>query len=141
MPYGGTYTGGTATLDAVDETIVHGTGTLWLANATDLDTFTIDGNARGLVADVISDTELHLMAPWPGSNFTNAAYIIVQDSPGRHPQMATARAIMDVKESLRAFRYSKPLFGIKESFVDDPPIDYAVDEMLIVGDTPTGEFV
>lgn len=143
MLYGGFYEIGTASLDGVDDDIVNIVGALLLDNIVPEDTWEYAGR-RVSIVEVISDSKIRLKYDWPDSSFSSVAggtWVIRKDSPLRNPAVAQARTLRDQYERLRIFDQSKPILGLVEFGVNSPPVDYSVNDALVVGPTPTGEFV
>lgn len=143
MVYGGFYEIGTASLDGVDDDIVNIVGALLVDEVISEDSFEYAGR-RISIAEVISDTRIRLKYDWPDSPFSSVAggtWVIRKDSPLRNPAISQARTLRDQYERLRIFDQSKPILGIVEFGVDSPPVDYAVNDALVIGASPTGEFV
>ena len=70
---------------------VTGSGTLWLANVSAADSFTIAGDGVMYdVASVDSDTQVTLSVPYAGSTAAGAVYTIARDftSPDDFPEMS-----------------------------------------------------
>ena len=143
MVYGGFYEIGTASLDGVDDDIVNIVGALLVDEVISEDSFEYAGR-RISIAEVISDTRIRLKYDWPDSPFSDVAggtWVIRKDSPLRNPAQAQARTLRDQYEKLRIFDQSKPILGLVEFGVNTPPVDYAVNDALVIGGSPTGEFV
>ena len=71
---------------------VTGSGTLWLANVSAGDSFTVAGDGVMYdVASVDSDTQITLSAPYAGTTASGAVYTIARDftSPDNFPELTT----------------------------------------------------
>ena len=85
------YSKGTATVTNGSPTVT-GSNTLWLANATASDSFTVAGD--GVIYDVASvdsDTQVTLSVNYAGSTASGAVYTIARDftSPDNFPELTT----------------------------------------------------
>ena len=85
------YKTGTATVTNGSATVT-GSGTLWLANVTAGDSFTVAGDGVMYdVASVDSDTQVTLSVAYAGSTAAGAVYTIARDftSPDNFPELTT----------------------------------------------------
>ena len=145
--YGGLYEIGTASLgdggSPADNSVITIEGALLSSNVVVEDTFEYAGR-RITIVEVIDDEHIRIPYEWPDSPFSDVEggdWVIRQDSPRRNPTIAMARTLRAQYERLRIFDRARPLLNVVEFGVDTPPDDYAVDDMLVVGSSPTGEFV
>ena len=85
------YSTGTASVTNGSATVT-GSGTLWLANVSAGDSFTVAGDGVMYdVASVDSDTQITLSAPYAGTTASGAVYTIARDftSPDNFPELTT----------------------------------------------------
>lgn len=139
MGYGDTYSIGTATLDNSDAKLVHFSGATLFGNAIALDKLSCEGS-EAPISEVGVDY-VRLFYDWPGSAFSSVAYVIINESVRWDPQRALATELVRQRERLRIFDFAAPVLPVKAYGVNTPPLDYASDDMLVIGSTPTGAFV
>lgn len=147
MAYAGFYAVGLASSgdqsSPADLTRVLGNGTLWgtgTGNVYPGDMFS-QGGVSVPIDEVVSDEELVLAYAWPGAVFEDAAYVIIQSSPARYDIATVAQSQHALRESERIREGQAPIFPVEEFGVNTPPVSgYAIDEMLVVGTAPTGDF-
>lgn len=139
MAWGELYIEGTvSTVVSPDRTdIIVGNGTLWTTAVVAGDSFEAAGE-KVTILDVIDDETLRLAYPWPGSALVDASYVIIQDARTRVEMVTLASSISETVERYRTlFNHNTPTFSIEEFGVNTPPIDYSVDDMLVVGSSPS----
>ncbi len=93
MPLPSTYSTGTASINA-NETTVTGQGTTWLTTGLQAGDIFWAGGLSCRIAAVVSNTQLTLAFPWPGSTRTAAAYE-VRYTPDAQRVLASTREVLD----------------------------------------------
>lgn len=148
MTFGDRYSIGTASLDDADPSIVHVDGALLLGNALADDTFEFAGR-KVPILELIDNQTFRLRYEWPDDPFEDiegwteenpTGWAIRNDAPARNVPYALARNLRDQIYRSQIFSYHKPILGVVEFGVNTPPDDYAVGDMLVIGNSPTGVF-
>lgn len=145
MAFGNLYSVGLASTDPAspsDLSKIYGNGTLWGAGSGNVragDTFE-SGGIQVTILSVEGDEELTLAYDWPGDEFTDAEYVIRQESPTRHTATELAGRTNDLLSALYIRKDQSAIFAVEEHGVDTPPVDYDVGQYLTVGTSPTGDF-
>ena len=121
---------------AAGGTVVTGVGTLWTQVLSPGDVF----YAAGLsvpIASVVSDTQITLDLPWPGGALAAAAYAVLYSSPERFAGGQATRT-RELVNAVSALLNAAPSYSVLTAGANAPPASPALDDMHVVGGTPTG---
>lgn len=134
MSYG--YSTGSATVEN-GSTAVTGIGTFWGPNILPGDTLSL-GGLQVPVASVEGNTALTLAYPWPGDDATGASYVIVFTAPERSGTNYLAGQVRGLVNATQIIEAAAPFFRVRGYDIDAPPTSPALDDLYVVGDTPSG---
>lgn len=137
MSYG--YSTGSATVEN-GSAVVTGTGTFWGPNILPGDTLSL-GGLQVPVASVESNTALTLAYAWPGDDATGAGYVIVFSAPDRSETAYLAGRTRELVNATQIIEQAAPFFTVQGYDIDAPPSSPALDDLYVVGDTPSGAWV
>lgn len=121
-------------------TTVTGAGTLWSALVKAGDLIELSG-LQARIKEVVSDTALTLLLPWPGAAQSGAAYAITFGSPTRFEGAYVAESARTLIAKLGIIDDAVPYYAVKSVGTNAPPASPVTGDSYVIGTVPSGVWV